>query len=107
MDHNLLLLEVHLSGYHQYLYLWFLIKNFLDQFGNYPSKISIKAYDLIKDLLQRFIYYRNYSGFDIDYETNLLNNKYNYKETEEQGLRNQSFYIVKHKELEVIDLTNK
>ena len=81
--------------------------NFLDQFGNYPSKISIKAYDLIKDLLQRFIYYRNYSGFDIDYETNLLNNKYNYKETEEQGLRNQSFYIVKHKELEVIDLTNK
>ncbi len=81
--------------------------NFLDQFGNYPTKISIKAYDLIKDLLQRFIYYRNYSGFDIDYETNLLNNKYNYKETEEQGLRNQSFYIVKHKELEVIDLTNK
>ena len=67
----------------------------------------ILAYDLIKDLLQRFIYYRNYNGFDIDYESNLLNNKYNYKETDQQGLRNQSFYIVKHKELEVIDLTNK
>ena len=46
-------------------------------------------------------------GFDIDYESNLLNNKYNYKESDQQGLRNQSFYIVKHKELEVIDLTNK
>ena len=81
--------------------------NFLNQIGKYPNRISIKAYDLIKDLLQRFIYYRNYSGFDIDYETSLLNNKYNYKETDQQGLRNQSFYIVKHKELEVIDLTNK
>ena len=81
--------------------------NFLDQIGKYPNRVSIKAYDLIKDLLQRFIYYRNYSGFDIDYETSLLNNKYNYKEMDEQGLRNQSFYMVKHKELEVIDLTNK
>ena len=81
--------------------------NFLNQIGKYPNRISIKAYDLIKDLLQRFIYYRNYSGFDIDHETNLLNNKYNYKETDQQGLRNQSFYIIKHKELEVIDLTNK
>ena len=81
--------------------------NFLNQIGKYPNRISIKAYDLIKDLLQRFIYYRNYNGFDIDYESNLLNNKYNYKETDQQGLRNQSFYIVKHKELEVIDLTNK
>ena len=81
--------------------------NFLDQIGKYPNRVSIKAYDLIKDLLQRFIYYRNYTGFDIDYETSLLNNKYNYKEMDEQGLRNQSFYIVKHKELEVIDLTNK
>ena len=81
--------------------------NFLDQIGKYPNRISIKAYDLIKDLLQRFIYYRNYSGFDLDYETSLLNNKYNYKEMDEQGLRNQSFYIVKHKELQVIDLTNK
>ena len=81
--------------------------NFLDQIGKYPNRVSIKAYDLIKDLLQRFIYYRNYSGFDIDYETSLLNNKYNYKEIDEQGLRNQSFYIIKHKELQVIDLTNK
>ena len=81
--------------------------NFLDQIGKYPNRVSIKAYDLIKDLLQRFIYYRNYSGFDIDYETSLLNNKYNYKEVDEQGLRNQSVYIVKHKELQVIDLTNK
>ena len=81
--------------------------NFLDQIGKYPNRVSIKAYDLINDLLQRFIYYRNYSGFDIDYETSLLNNKYNYKEMDEQGLRNQSFYIVKHKELQVIDLTNK
>ena len=81
--------------------------NFLDQIGKYPNRVSIKAYDLIKDLLQRFIYYRNYNGFDIDYETSLLNNKYNYKEMDEQGLRNQSFYIVKHKELQVIDLTNK
>ena len=81
--------------------------NFLDQIGKYPNRVSIKAYDLIKDLLQRFIYYRNYTGFDIDYETSLLNNKYNYKEMDEQGLRNQSFYIVKHKELQVIDLTNK
>ena len=81
--------------------------NFLDQIGKYPNRVSIKAYDLIKDLLQRFIYYRNYSGFDIDYETSLLNNKYNYKEMDEQGLRNQSFYIVKHKELQVIDLTNE
>ena len=81
--------------------------NFLDQTGKYPNRISIKAYDLIKDLLQRFIYYRNYTGFDIDYETSLLNNKYNYKEIDEQGLRNQSFYIIKHKELQVIDLTNK
>ena len=81
--------------------------NFLDQIGKYPNRVSIKAYDLIKDLLQRFIYYRNYSGFDLDYETILLNNKYNYKEMDEQGLRNQSFYIIKHKELQVIDLTNK
>ena len=81
--------------------------NFLDQIGKYPNRVSIKAYDLIKDLLQRFIYYRNYTGFDIDYETSLLNNKYNYKEMDEQGLRNQSFYIIKHKELQVIDLTNK
>ena len=34
-------------------------------------------------------------------------NKYNYKDVDEQGLRNQSFYMVKHKELEVIDLTKK
>ena len=81
--------------------------NFLNQIGKYPNRVSIKAYDLIKDLLQRFIYYRNYTGFDIDYETSLLNNKYNYKEIDEQGLRNQSFYIIKHKELQVIDLTNK
>ena len=81
--------------------------NYLDQFGNYPNRVSIKAYDLIKDLLHRYIYYRNYNGFDIDYENSLLNNKYNYKDVDEQGLRNQSFYMVKHKELEVIDLTKK
>ena len=81
--------------------------NYLDQFGNFPNRVSIKAYDLIKDLLHRYIYYRNYNGFDIGYENSLLNNKYNYKDQDEKGLRNQSFYMVKHKELEVIDLTKK
>ena len=46
----------------------------------------------------------NYTNFN---EKSLLNNKYNYKDVDEQGLRNQSFYMVKHKELEVIDLTKK
>tara|TARA_B100001057_G_scaffold88241_1_gene84337 strand:+ start:5417 stop:6829 length:1413 start_codon:yes stop_codon:yes gene_type:complete len=81
--------------------------NFLNEFGNYPSRISIKGYDLIKDLLIRFIYYRNYSGFDMKFENILLNNKYDYIKSEDYGIRNQSYFILKHKELDVMDLTKK
>ena len=83
-------------------------KSFIDEFiSNYnffPNKYSIRAYDLVFDMLLR-ISNGNFDNYNIhEIETNYLENKFKYKRSISGSIDNIGVYIMKFENLEIKQL---
>lgn len=83
-------------------------KSFIDEFiSNYnffPNKYSIRAYDLVFDMLLR-ISNGNFDDYNIhEIETNYLENKFKYKRSISGSIDNIGVYIMKFENLEIKQL---
>lgn len=82
------------------------INEFIALYRFYPNKYSIRAYDIVYDLLLR------YSNGDIDdpenheNQTEYLENKFKYYRTSTGSLDNISVYFLKHENLNVNQINN-
>ena len=82
------------------------INDFIAFYKFYPNKYSIRAYDIVYDLLMR------YSNGDIDdpenheNQTEYLENKFKYYRTSTGSLDNISVYFLKHENLNVNQINN-
>ena len=82
------------------------INDFIAFYKFYPNKYSIRAYDIVYDLLLR------YSNGDIDdpenheNQTEYLENKFKYYRTSTGSLDNISLYFLKHENLNVNQINN-
>ena len=82
------------------------INEFIALYNFYPNKYSIRAYDIVYDLLLR------YSNGDIDdpenheNQTEYLENKFKYYRTSTGSLDNISVYFLKHENLNVNQINN-
>ena len=82
------------------------INDFIAFYKFYPNKYSIRAYDIVYDLLLR------YSNGDIDdpenheNQTEYLENKFKYYRTSTGSLDNISVYFLKHENLNVNQINN-
>tara|TARA_A100001015_G_scaffold318272_1_gene437667 strand:- start:5221 stop:6627 length:1407 start_codon:yes stop_codon:yes gene_type:complete len=79
---------------------------FLLKFGKYPDRISIKSYDVIKDLLLRIAISKSLKNSLYVGETKLMQNKFNYEYNDKFGFQNTSFFILRHEDLNIIDHQN-
>ena len=79
---------------------------FLLKFGKYPDRISIKSYDVIKDLLLRIAISKSLKNSLYVGETKLMQNKFNYEYNDKFGFQNTSFFILRHEDLDIIDHQN-
>ena len=82
------------------------INEFIALYRFYPNKYSIRAYDIVYDLLLR------YSNGDIDdpenheNQTEYIENKFKYYRTSTGSLDNISLYFLKHENLNVNQINN-
>ena len=82
------------------------INEFMELYKFYPNKYSIRAYDIVYDLLLR------YSNGNIDdpenheNQTEYLENKFKYYRTSTGSLDNISVYFLKHENLEIKQINN-
>ena len=82
------------------------INEFIALYKFYPNKYSIRAYDIMYDLLLR------YSNGDIDdpenheNQTEYLENKFKYYRTSTGSIDNISVYFLKHENLDVKQINN-
>ena len=82
------------------------ILNFLSKFKKYPDRISIKSFDIIKDILYRISVSKSFKNSLEIGETKSMQNKFNYVFENENGFKNTSFFILKHEDLDIIDYQN-
>mgnify|MGYP001491700028 CR=1 FL=1 len=80
--------------------------NYLTKFGKYPDKISIKSYDLMKDLFYRISVSKSLKKSIEIGETKSIQNKFNYIYDNNSGLKNISFFILKHDDFDIIEYQN-
>ena len=85
-------------------------KSFVDEFiSNYnffPNKYSIRAYDLVFDMLLR-ISNGNFDDYNIhEIETDYLENKFKYKRSISGSIDNIGVYIMKFENLEIKQLSD-
>ena len=78
-------------------------KRYIKIFGKPPSRIAIRAYDLIMDLISRLAYIGNLRKIDkvgeIDYEEN----RFLYQKQNNSFL-NTGFFLLQHRNIDVIEL---
>ena len=77
---------------------------FITRFGIPPNKTSIRAFDLVYDLILRIATQDNlYYGSQIG-ETEYINNKFNYVPINDGAYLNQAYYLLKHKLYDIIEI---
>ena len=79
---------------------------YYDKFGKYPDKIAINSYDLIKDLLYRISVSKSLKKSLQIGETKSIQNNFNYILEGENGIKNISFFILMHKDFDIIEQEN-
>ena len=81
-----------------------LIEKFINRFGIPPNKTSIRAFDLVFDLILRIATYNDlYSSSKIG-ETEYNNNKFNYVPVNKGAYINQGYYLLQHKLYDVSEI---
>ena len=82
----------------------FFIDKFISDYNYFPSKYSIRAYDIVYDLLLRI------SNGDLDeenlhqIETEYFENKFKYVRSSTGSIDNTAVYLIKHEDLKIKEL---
>ena len=82
----------------------FFIDKFISDYNYFPSKYSIRAYDIVYDLLLRI------SNGDLDeenlhqIETGYFENKFKYVRSSTGSIDNTAVYLIKHEDLKIKEL---
>ena len=83
------------------------IDKFISNYNYFPSKYSIRAYDIIYDLLLRI------SNGDLndenifEIESQYFENKFRYKRSSSGSIDNTANYLIKHEDLKIEEMTDK
>ena len=80
------------------------LKSFINRFGIPPNKTSIRAYDLVYDLILRITTQGNLYLSSAIGETEYLNNKFNYVSDIEGAYINKSYFLLKHQSYDIIEI---
>ena len=79
---------------------------FIENYGKLPNKIALRGYEITLDLILRIAHRRKLTkSIDLG-ETKYYQNRFNYK-NKGQGYINESILLVKHDDLEVIEIPSK
>ena len=76
---------------------------FLNKYGDYPSKESYRAYDVTMDVILRLAYQNKIFSDKIE-ETNHIENKFKYLPDDGGGYSNFGYYILQHRDYEIIEI---
>ena len=76
---------------------------FLNKYGDYPSKESYRAYDVTLDVILRLAYQNKIFSDKIE-ETNHIENKFKYLPDDGGGYSNFGYYILQHRDYEIIEI---
>ena len=81
-----------------------LIRDFISRFGIRPNKTSIRAFDLVFDLILRIATQDDlYSSSQIG-ETEYINNKFNYVPVEDGAYSNEGYYLLQHQLYDILEI---
>ena len=80
------------------------LKSFINRFGIPPNKTSIRAYDLVYDLILRITTQGNLYLSSTIGETEYINNKFNYVSDVEGAYINKSYLLLKHQSYDIIEI---
>ena len=81
-----------------------LIDEFVNRFGIPPNKTSVRAFDLVYDLILRIATQNDlYSSTKIG-ETEYVNNKFNYVPLIGGAYINHGYYLLQHKQYDVLEI---
>ena len=79
---------------------------FIENFGKLPNKIALRGYEITLDLILRTAHRRKLvKSIDLG-ETSYFQNRFDYV-NKEQGYINQSVFLVKHDDLEVLEIKSE
>jgi hypothetical protein len=78
-------------------------ERFIEKFGNEPDRISIKARDVTYDLILRIAVFKKFENSLPYGETTYFQNKFDYT-FKDNFYRNRSFFILRHKDLEILEI---
>ena len=78
--------------------------DYIELYGKLPNKESTRAYDLILDVILRIAFKEKLKkSIDIG-ETQYIENRFFYDETENESYTNKAFYILQHSGYDVIEI---
>jgi len=78
--------------------------DYIDLYGKLPNKESTRAYDLILDIILRIAFKEKLKrSIDIG-ETQYIENRFFYDETENESYTNRAFYILQHSDYNVMEI---
>ena len=78
----------------------------MNEYGNLPERISVRARDLVFDLLLRTLVYGSFHNSLDHGETEYFQNKFDYILTT-NSIMNKSFFILQHSDLEVLEFNKQ
>ena len=82
------------------------IEEFISNYNFFPSKYSIRAYDLVYDMLLR-ISNGNFDDYELhEIETEYFENKFKYKRSSSGSIDNVGAYLLKFENLKVEELSD-
>jgi hypothetical protein len=81
-----------------------LVDEFVNRFGIKPNKTSIRAFDLVYDLILRIATQNDLYSSEIVGETEYINNKFNYVSDKDGSYINHGYYLLQHKEYDVLEI---
>jgi len=79
---------------------------FIKNYGKLPNKIALRGYEITLDLILRIAHMRKLTKSIGLGETKYHQNRFKYK-NKGQGYINESILLVKHDDLEVVEITSK
>ena len=77
-------------------------EKYLIKFGTYPNKYAIRGFDLTMDILLRLSKFGTLFESPSDIQTSYVGNKFKYTLQSNGGYKNESCFILKHQDLEII-----
>ena len=81
-----------------------LVDEFVNRFGIKPNKTSIRAFDLVYDLILRIATQNDLYSIGTVGETEYLNNKFNYVPDKGGSYINHGYYLLQHKDYDVLEI---